>query len=110
MGLIWCELEGGGHAGAHPRERAAPPGHFVYMKQSALWEGWNNPAVTNAGHSTLASALWHSIDQNDPAGEYVITVKGEPMTSERAYQIIEKDLSKSVLSYALPAYARALSV
>ena len=76
----------------------------------AHWEGWNNPAVTNAGYSTLASALWHSIDRNDPAGEYVIMVKGEPMSSERAYQIIEKDLSKSVLSYALPAYACALRV
>jgi len=79
------------------------------VQSIAHWEGWN-PAVTNAGYSTLASALWHSIDRNDPAGEYVITVKGEPMTSERVYQIIEKDLSKSVLSYALPAYARALQV
>ena len=72
-------------------------------------EGWN-PAVTNAGYSTLASALWHCIDRNDPAQVYIVTVKGERMTSERVYQIIEKDLSKSVLSYALPAYAQALHV
>ena len=67
-------------------------------------------AVTNSGQSTLASALWHSIRTDYITEVSSVTVKGKPVSSERVYQIIEKDLSGGVLAYALPGYARVLGV
>ena len=73
-------------------------------------EGWPD-SVTNAGYRTLACALWHTIDQNRPQCEIAsVTVKGKPVSRERVYQIIEKDLSGGICAYSLPDYAKVLQV
>jgi hypothetical protein len=80
------------------------------VESIAKREGWND-AYTYSGHSTLASSLWHTIDQNDPTLRVSsVTVKGKPLTLAEVYRIIEKDLSSGALAYSLPAYKRVLGL
>ena len=72
--------------------------------------GWPD-SVTNAGYSTLASALWHTIDQNRPQCKIEsVTVKGKRWTNDRVYAKIESDLEDSICAYSLPDYRRALGL
>ena len=75
---------------------------------------WPNPVYTSSGNRTLASALWDTIGHYmrlpDNPRLVAITVKGNPMTPQEAYRIIEKDLRGSALDYALPSYRKFLQI
>ena len=80
-----------------------------HIESIARREGWPT-THTHSGQSTLASALWHSVPDDGSASVQTVTVKGSTMTNSEAYAIIEKCLSKSILSWKLPSYKRALGL
>jgi len=59
-------------------------------------------------------ALWDIISRcmayPDNPRLVAITIKGNPMTPQEAYRIIEKDLRESSLAYALPGYRKFLQI
>jgi hypothetical protein len=81
-----------------------------HIESIALWEGWERPCYTYDGANTLASALWGGIHlmPEDQTKVELITVKGQTMTNQAAYDIIEKALTGGAYSYSLPHYRSAL--
>ena len=79
---------------------------------SVKYTDWPRPCHTYDGNPTLAQTLWCTVGHmmtlpNNPR-LVAITVKGNPMTPQEAYRIIEKDLRGSALDYAIPAYRKFL--
>lgn len=71
-----------------------------------------NEAVTNVGHSTLKSALWHLMlwCVNHDYELLSVTVKGKDMPFEKVWKIVHKVLVDGSLAYELPKIKRLLEV
>ena len=76
------------------------------VKSTVRYPGWPNPAVTHSGHRTLATALWQAISLD--MAVVGVTVKGNPISNQRAFEIISKALSGGTLAHQLPRYYRTL--
>ena len=72
------------------------------------WPGIKHPAVGHNQESTLAIALWKTVDRAFQVTE--ITVKGKVLTNRDAYQSIEDSLTHGRLAFMLPGYREALGL
>ena len=68
---------------------------------------FTHPARTSSGAGTLNHALWRTLDPRgyvDDIKLIGLTVNGKEMAPADAFKRIEKDLTESVMSYAIPRY------
>ena len=74
------------------------------------WPGVKHPAMGYNQESTLAIALWKTVDRAFQVTE--ITVKGKVLTNRDAYQSIEDSLTRGRgrLAFMLPGYREALGL
>ena len=72
------------------------------------WPGVKHPATGYNQESTLAIALWKTVDRKFQVT--AITVKGKPLSNADAYQNIEDSLTRGRLAFMLPGYREALGL